>query len=220
MADEPVLDRDRIIECLSQHRAEYLLVGGIGAQMHGALRPTGDLDSLPATSEENLDRLALAMRELNARLRVDGMTDEESRALPLPIDAASLARMDISTWRTDAGDLDVLTAIPTRDGGRASEVRGARRSLRASGGRRRRGDGRRPRRHHRVEGAGGQTEGSRSPRRASRAARSLTAATDGAQCSPGVLHGLLTNSKNTPIEALERALPLRVARGSSATSRC
>ena len=119
MADEPVLDRDRIIECLSQHRVEYLLVGGIGAQMHGALRPTGDLDSLPATSEENLDRLALAMRELNARLRVDGMTDEESRALPLPIDAASLARMDISTWRTDAGDLDVLTAIPTRDGGRA-----------------------------------------------------------------------------------------------------
>ncbi len=24
--------------------------------------------------------------------------------------------MDISTWRTDAGDLDVLTALPTRDG--------------------------------------------------------------------------------------------------------
>jgi hypothetical protein len=47
------------------------------------------------------------------------MTDEESRALPLPIDADSLARMDISTWRTDAGDLDVLTTIPTREGGRA-----------------------------------------------------------------------------------------------------
>jgi hypothetical protein len=101
-------------------RVDYLLVGGIGAQMHGAVRPTGDFDSLPATSKENLDRLAGAMREeLNARLRVEGMTDEESRALPLPIDAESLARMDISTWRTDAGDLDVLTAIPTRDGGRA-----------------------------------------------------------------------------------------------------
>jgi hypothetical protein len=87
--------------------------------MHGAERPTGDFDSLPATSKENLDRLASAMRELNARLRIEGMTDEESRALPLPIDAESLARMDISTWRTDAGDLDVLTAIPTREGGRA-----------------------------------------------------------------------------------------------------
>jgi hypothetical protein len=119
LADEPLLDRDRIIECLSRHRVEYLLVGGIAAQMHGAIRPTGDFDSLPATSKENLDRLASAMRELDARLRVEGMTDEESRALPLPIDAESLARMDISTWRTDAGDLDVLTAIPTRDGGRA-----------------------------------------------------------------------------------------------------
>lgn len=119
MVDEPALDRDRIIECLGRHRVEYLLVGGIGAQMHGALRPTGDFDSLPATSKENLDRLAGAMRELNARLRVEGMSDEEARALPLPLDAESLARMDISTWRTDAGDLDVLTAIPTRDGGRA-----------------------------------------------------------------------------------------------------
>jgi hypothetical protein len=119
VVDEPSLARDRIVECLSRHQVEYLLVGGIGAQMHGAERPTGDFDSLPATSKENLDRLASAMRELNARLRVEGMTDEESRALPLPIDAASLARMDISTWRTDAGDLDVLTAIPTRDGGRA-----------------------------------------------------------------------------------------------------
>lgn len=118
MAD-PLLDRDRIIECLSRHQVVYLLVGGIGAQMHGAIRPTGDFDSLPASSKENLDRLASAMRELNARLRVEGMTDEESRALPLPIDAESLARMDISTWRTDAGDLDLLTAIPTRDGGRA-----------------------------------------------------------------------------------------------------
>jgi len=29
-----------------------------------------------------------------------------------------LKNMDISTWRTDAGDIDVLTALPTRDGGR------------------------------------------------------------------------------------------------------
>lgn len=59
------------------------------------------------------------MRELNAYLRVEGLSDEESRALPTQIDAESLGRMDISTWRTDAGDLDVLTGIPTRDGGRA-----------------------------------------------------------------------------------------------------
>lgn len=39
--------------------------------------------------------------------------------MPTQLDAKTLARMDISTWRTDAGDFDVLTAIPTREGGRA-----------------------------------------------------------------------------------------------------
>lgn len=59
------------------------------------------------------------MRELNAYLRVEGLSDEEAKALPTRIDPESLSRMDISTWRTDSGDLDVLTGIPTRDGGRA-----------------------------------------------------------------------------------------------------
>lgn len=119
VADGPPLDRARIIECLDEHEVEYLIVGGIGAQLHGATRPTADFDSLPSTSKENLARLAAAMKELNAYLRVEGLSDEDARSLPTRLDEESLARMDISTWRTDAGDLDVLTAIPTRTGGRA-----------------------------------------------------------------------------------------------------
>lgn len=119
VAGEQTLDVRRLVECLHRHQVEYLIVGGIGAQLHGAQRPTFDFDSLPALSKENLGRLAAAMRELHAYLRVGGLTDEEARALPTRVDADSLARMDISTWRTDAGDFDVLTAIPTRDGGRA-----------------------------------------------------------------------------------------------------
>lgn len=45
---------------------------------------------------------------------------DEARALPIPLDGLWLAGMDVSTWRTDAGDLDVLMALPTRNGGRAS----------------------------------------------------------------------------------------------------
>ena len=37
---------------------------------------------------------------------------------PVQIDAVTLNAIEISTWRTDAGDLDVLVEIPGRDGGR------------------------------------------------------------------------------------------------------
>lgn len=91
------------------------------AQLHGATRPTSDFDSPPETSEENLDRVARALRELGAYLRVESLSGEDARALPVQLDGNTLARLDISTWSTDAGDLDVLTALPTRDGGRARD---------------------------------------------------------------------------------------------------
>jgi hypothetical protein len=120
VVESPAFDRARMIETLDRHGVEYLVVGGVGAQLHGATRPTSDFDSLPSTTEENLVRLAAALRELHAFLRVGGLSDEEARALPTRLDAMSLSRLEISTWRTDAGDLDVLTAIRRRDGQRAS----------------------------------------------------------------------------------------------------
>lgn len=56
------------------------------------------------------------MRGLDARLRVEGLSDGESALLPVRVDRASLMRMEISTWRTDAGDMDVLGDIADRNG--------------------------------------------------------------------------------------------------------
>lgn len=106
----------RLIEVLDRHGVQYVLVGGVAANAYGAQRLTYDLDCLAARSSENLGRLATAMLELNARLRVAGLSDEESAALPGFIDGPRLARMEISTWRTDAGDFDVLADIPDRSG--------------------------------------------------------------------------------------------------------
>lgn len=113
------LDVPRILECFHRHEVEYLVVGGVGAQFHGALRPTKDFDSLLEPSIQNLDRVAAALRELNAYLRVEGLTDEEARSLPVQVDGEALKRMDISTWLTDAGALDVITGLPTEAGDRA-----------------------------------------------------------------------------------------------------
>jgi hypothetical protein len=113
--DRP-LDPERLLAALDRHGVEYLLVGGGAAIAYGATRPTVDLDCLPDRSRENLDRLANAMGELNARLRIEGLSDEVAKELPVNLSAEALSRMEISTWRTDAGDFDVLADIPARDG--------------------------------------------------------------------------------------------------------
>ncbi len=95
---------------------DYLIVGGVAARAYGASRDTKDLDCLVRRARDNLDRLASAMRELHARLRVEGLSDAEAAQLPVQIDATTLNAMEISTWSTDAGDLDVLVDIPGRDG--------------------------------------------------------------------------------------------------------
>ena len=58
------------------------------------------------------------MRELGAYLRVGGVDDETARALPVVIDAETLTRLETSTWRTDAGDIDVLVTIRDSTGAR------------------------------------------------------------------------------------------------------
>ena len=109
-------DLQKITDALARHDVEYLLVGGIAARAYGAQRPTFDVDCMPEPSRENLDRLAAAMRELHARLRVEGLTDEEAALLPVQVTGSALVRMELSTWRTDGGDLDILADIPDRQG--------------------------------------------------------------------------------------------------------
>ncbi|MGH9091991.1 MAG: hypothetical protein ACRDZR_11535 [Acidimicrobiales bacterium] len=92
------------------------MVGGVAAIGYGAERPTEDADCVVRREAANLGRLAGALRELNARLRVGGMADAEARALPVQIDAASLDRAGMSTWMTDAGPFDVLAGLEALDG--------------------------------------------------------------------------------------------------------
>jgi hypothetical protein len=59
----------RIAECLNRHRVGYVFVGGVASQLHGApVTRTRDADVVPARDPRNLDRLAAALRELDARL--------------------------------------------------------------------------------------------------------------------------------------------------------
>jgi predicted nucleotidyltransferase len=117
--EPPALDLRRLVAVLNQHGVDYVVVGGAAARAHGAVRPTRDFDCLVDRDDrDNLTRLTDAMRQLNARLVVEGMSDAAAAQLPVILDALTLENLEISTWRTDAGDLDILTSFPDRDGRR------------------------------------------------------------------------------------------------------
>lgn len=91
-----------------------MIVGGLAAAAQGAGRVTFDIDVVPDWSTDNLERLADALRAVNARLR----SPASSEPVDFPLDARSLRGFEVSTWRTDAGDLDVIIGTPTAVRGR------------------------------------------------------------------------------------------------------
>jgi hypothetical protein len=100
-------DPRRIVEVLDRNQVEYVLIGGYAAQLYGARRPTYDIDITPSTTIENLNRLATALRELGAGIRVDELPE----GLPFDCSGESLRGMQMLNLRTPVGDLD-LTFVP------------------------------------------------------------------------------------------------------------
>lgn len=85
---------------------QFVLIGGMAAVLHGDVGVTVDLDVVPARTPDNLDRLAAALRTLDARIRVAGVP----AGLAFDCSAAFFTNLsDDSTLNltTRAGDLDL-----------------------------------------------------------------------------------------------------------------
>lgn len=106
-------DPEPILAVLERHGVEYVVVGGFAARMHGATRPTRDVDVTPATSQENLDRLAAALRELHARVRTEAVPD----GLPFSTSAEALAGQRMLNLQTAHGELDLTIRPAAFEGG-------------------------------------------------------------------------------------------------------
>lgn len=102
----PVFDAHKIVEILDRHRVDYVLLGGFAAVLYGSRRPTEDIDIAPATNPDNLHRLSLALRELKAGIRVDGMP----QGLAFDTSAEALRGMAMLNLRTAFGDCDLTFA--------------------------------------------------------------------------------------------------------------
>ena len=112
MAEQPKnLDAAYLMATLEQCHVQYVVIGGMAGLFFGAQRPTEDLDLVIRRERSNLRNLADALKQLNARLRVAHMSDEESISLSVPIDELFLEQNHTTTWQTDAGPLDVLSGL-------------------------------------------------------------------------------------------------------------
>ena len=95
----------RILLALLDHGVDFVIIGATAAIHQGApLARTFDMDVTVATTKANLDRLAAALRELDATLRVP---DPDER-VDLPLDRAMLATVSSLTLSTRFGPFDIL----------------------------------------------------------------------------------------------------------------
>jgi hypothetical protein len=109
------IDAATMIRVLQGHDVQFVVVGGFAVELWDvAVRPTVDVDITPEASHRNLGRLAKALSQLGARIRVGDETVE----VPGGLTAANIEGMSVLNLWTEAGPLDI-TMIPAGTGGYA-----------------------------------------------------------------------------------------------------
>lgn len=112
------LDAEAVLSALVAHRVDFVVVGGTAAIQHGATRATSDVDCVVATTTENLQRVCDALHEMgNPRIRAENVPDETAIELSKSlVNVDYLQRLELSTWRTDSGSVDILRNLPDANG--------------------------------------------------------------------------------------------------------
>jgi hypothetical protein len=95
-------DVEAIVKVFTRHNVEFLVIGGQAEVLMGGARVTFDTDFCYRRTKENLERLAIALKELKPTFR--GAPAD----LPVILDAQALALGNNYTLRTTAGPLDLL----------------------------------------------------------------------------------------------------------------
>jgi hypothetical protein len=97
-------DPERLLGTLVQHGVRFVVVGGFAAVAHGSPLPTYDVDVTPERTRSNLERLVLALTDLQARIRTEG----EPQGLPFRADADLLLGVTVLNLVTRLGELDLV----------------------------------------------------------------------------------------------------------------
>jgi hypothetical protein len=94
-----------LLGVLIEHGVDFILIGGLGATVHGSPYATVDVDIVPRRDRRNLEFLSNALRAIDARVYVSA---EET--LRFEHDGASLADAAVWNLATAFGGLDITYA--------------------------------------------------------------------------------------------------------------
>jgi hypothetical protein len=100
------LDPKQILSTLVERDVQFVVIGAIAAIAQGGPLITQDLDLTPGRELDNLERLATALKELDARLRIPN----DPSGIEFPIEPRLLGSVDSWTLESRAGDIDLLFA--------------------------------------------------------------------------------------------------------------
>ena len=100
LSDDHVATMCRV---LIDHDVGFVVIGGMAARLHDTGLATIDIDICPSVDEANLERLAVALRDLGARLRVEG----EPAGVSFDPHPDMFRQVEMLTLMTDHGPLDL-----------------------------------------------------------------------------------------------------------------
>lgn len=105
-APERPLDLRELFRVLADHGVDYLVIGGVAAQVHGRRRTTMDLDVTPAPDPENFKRLSAALAALDAH------PVELGPSAPAPTAEQLRLAAIVPPLITRHGQLHILNEVP------------------------------------------------------------------------------------------------------------
>jgi predicted nucleotidyltransferase len=109
-----MMDFPKLLQTLSEHGVEFIIIGGVAAVIHGSSRLTQDLDVVYRRNPQNIARLVQALREQAPYLR------GAPPGLPFQWSEATI-RMGLNfTLETGLGPLDLLGEVT--GGGRYEDL--------------------------------------------------------------------------------------------------
>lgn len=98
-----VFDPEHILKVLALHQVEYVLIGALAGRLQGFPRMTADADITPSSKPDNVEKLAAALRQLNARI----FTENTPKGLSFDCSAETLRQAEMWNLTTSAGRIDI-----------------------------------------------------------------------------------------------------------------